>query len=64
MAEELRHDNPLELSCGDCGLEWVEHFSLPMTVTAFVTRSKAIICPRCDSKKIYLGRKEVKKDAR
>jgi DNA-directed RNA polymerase subunit RPC12/RpoP len=51
---EVRHDAIMPLKCGACGTEWDEHFSLPMVVDAFVSKSKAVRCPSCGSKKAMM----------
>lgn len=53
-----RIDAKMPFECSDCGTQWDEHFSLPMNVTVFVKRGKALACPKCGSKKIYMFPKE------
>jgi|GEM_PF-1971776 DNA-directed RNA polymerase subunit RPC12/RpoP len=44
----------MPLICGDCHREWTETFSLPMNVTVFVKKVKAIRCPKCGSNKCLM----------
>lgn len=51
-------DTKMPLECSDCGAQWEEHFCLPMNAEAFIKKSKAITCPECSSKKIYMFPKD------
>jgi len=49
-----RYESKMPLKCGDCNEEWTETFSLPMAVSVFVKKGKAIACPKCGGKKCYM----------
>ncbi len=51
---EERIDAKMPLGCGDCKTQWDEHFSLPMNLTVFVKKGKALACPKCGSQKVYM----------
>lgn len=54
-----RRDEIIPLKCEDCGLEWEEHFSLPIVMGVFVKKIKAVACPSCGGKKALIQKKVI-----
>ena len=48
-------DVQMPVRCGDCGREWEEHFITPMNAREFVERTRAVRCPKCGGKDIYIN---------